>query len=64
MSWNVEEFNILNYKTHPERKQQMFDLINAYDPDIACFQEAVAGENKQAINYLPDMLDTLKFENC
>ena len=63
MSWNVEEFNILNYKTHPERKQQMFDLINAYDPDIACFQEAVAGENKQAINYLPDIVKSLRFKD-
>ncbi|MBS1736564.1 MAG: endonuclease/exonuclease/phosphatase family protein [Bacteroidetes bacterium] len=61
MSWNVEEFNILNYKTHPEKKQQMFDLINAYDPDIACFQEAVAGESKKAINYLPDIIKSLHF---
>ncbi len=63
MSWNVEEFNILNNKTHPEKKQQMFDLINKYDPDIACFQEAVAGENKKAINYLPDIIKSLKFQN-
>jgi endonuclease/exonuclease/phosphatase family metal-dependent hydrolase len=63
MSWNVEEFNILNYKTHPERKQQMFDLINEFDPDIACFQEAVAGENKTAINYLPDIVKSLRFKD-
>ena len=63
MSWNVEFFNILNHKDHPEKKQQMLDLINQYKPDIACFQEVVAGEIKGVINYLPDMLDTLKFEN-
>ena len=63
MSWNVEEFNILNYKTHPERKQQMFDLINTYDPDIACFQEAVAGESKNAINNLSAIVKSLRFKD-
>ena len=63
MSWNVEFFNILNHKDHPEKKQQMLDLINQYKPDIACFQEVVAGEAKGAINYLPDMLDSLKFKD-
>src|ERR1035437_1104250 len=37
MSWNVEQFNILHHKDHPEVKQEMLDLINKYDPDIACF---------------------------
>ena len=63
MSWNVELFNILNYKEHPETRQQMFDLINEYDPDIACFQEVVAGENKDAINYFPDILNALRFKD-
>ncbi|MEO5649143.1 MAG: endonuclease/exonuclease/phosphatase family protein [Ginsengibacter sp.] len=63
MSWNVELFNILNHKEHPEIKQQMFDLINKYDPDIACFQEVVAGENKEAINYLPDIFNALQFKD-
>lgn len=63
MSWNVELFNILNYKTHPEKRQMMFDLINEYDPDIACFQEVVAGENPAAINYLPDILNALSFKD-
>lgn len=63
MSWNVELFNILNYKEHPETRQQMFDLINEYDPDIACFQEVVAGEDKEAINYFPDILNTLRFKD-
>jgi len=61
MSWNVEQFNILHHKDHPEVKQEMFDLINQYDPDIACFQEVVAGEKKGGINYFPDIKKALKF---
>jgi len=61
MSWNVELFNILHYKDHPDKKQRIIDLINKYDPDIACFQEMVAGDNKKAINYFPDILQSLKF---
>lgn len=63
MSWNVELFNINNYKKNPERRQQMFDLINQYDPDIACFQEVVAGEDQEAINYLPDIINALHFKD-
>lgn len=63
MSWNVELFNILHYKDHPEKKQQMIDLINKYDPDIACFQEMVAGDDKKAINYFPDIKNALKFSD-
>lgn len=61
MSWNVELFNILHYKDHPQNKQTIIDLINKYDPDIACFQEMVAGENKKAINYFPTIQKALKF---
>ena len=61
MSWNVELFNILHYKDHPEKKQKIIDLINRYDPDIACFQEMVAGDTKKAINYFPDIFKALKF---
>lgn len=63
MSWNVELFNILHYKDHPEIKKKMIGLINEYDPDIACFQEMVAGENKKAINYFPDIEKQLKFSD-
>ncbi len=63
MSWNVEQFNILHHKDHPEVKQEMFDLINTYDPDIACFQEVVAGENKKAANYFPDIQNALRFKD-
>lgn len=63
MSWNVEFFNILHYKDHPEKKQEIIDLINKYDPDIACFQEMVAGENKKALNYFPDIKNDLRFSD-
>ncbi|MEO8721643.1 MAG: endonuclease/exonuclease/phosphatase family protein [Ginsengibacter sp.] len=63
MSWNIELFNILHHKDHPEKKQKIIDLINLYQPDIACFQEMVAGENKKAINYFPDIRDALKFSD-
>jgi endonuclease/exonuclease/phosphatase family metal-dependent hydrolase len=63
MSWNVEHFNILEHKTHPEKKQQMLDLINEYNPDVACFQEVVGSEtNTDAINYLPDIVNQLHFK--
>lgn len=40
----------------------MLDLINLYQPDVACFQEMVAGErNPKAINYLPDFMEQLRF---
>ncbi len=61
MSWNVEHFDILEYKTHPEKKDQMIDLINQYHPDIACFQEMVGGDDDKAINYLGDFKRRLGF---
>jgi endonuclease/exonuclease/phosphatase family metal-dependent hydrolase len=63
MSWNVEHFDILEHKTHPETKAQMLSLIKAYSPDIACLQEMVAADSfANAINYLPDMLQRTGFE--
>lgn len=60
MSWNVNHFDILEHKTHPEVKQKMIDLINKYQPDIACFQEMVASDSIfPAINYLPDFVKKL-----
>ena len=61
MSWNVEQFNILHHKDHPEVKQEMLDLINQYDPDIACLQEVVAGDKKKGINYFPDIQKAFRF---
>jgi endonuclease/exonuclease/phosphatase family metal-dependent hydrolase len=63
MSWNVEQFNILHHKDHPEVKGEMLDLINYYDPDIACFQEVVAGDKKKGINYFPDIFKALHFND-
>lgn len=60
MSWNVEHFDIIEHKTHPEKKQQMIAAINEIKPDIACFQEMVASDSfPKAINYLPDFLKQL-----
>ncbi len=57
MSWNVEHLDILEHKNHPEKKQQMLQLINDYQPDIACYQEMVGSDkNVKAINYIPDMI--------
>jgi endonuclease/exonuclease/phosphatase family metal-dependent hydrolase len=62
MSWNVESFRILDYKTHPEEKQQMINLINQYKPDIACFQEmSCADSSKTAFYQLRDFVDSLHF---
>lgn len=55
MSWNVAHFNILEHKKHPEKKQEMIDVINEFQPDVACFQEMVGSDSaKPAINYIPD----------
>jgi endonuclease/exonuclease/phosphatase family metal-dependent hydrolase len=62
MSWNVEHFDILEHKTKPENKEKMFDLVNKYQPDIACFQEMVGSDQyPDAINYIPDFLKRLSF---
>jgi len=63
MSWNVEHFDILEYKTHPEIKQKMVQLIKQYQPDVACFQEMVAGDDDRAINYLGDFKRNLQFSD-
>jgi endonuclease/exonuclease/phosphatase family metal-dependent hydrolase len=64
MTWNVEHFDILEHKTHPEVKQQMLSLIKTYQPDIACFQEMVGADTiAKAINYIPAMLQQAGFEN-
>ena len=57
MSWNVEHFDILEHKKHPEVKKEMISLINQYQPDIACFQEMVGSDSvPSAINYIPDFM--------
>jgi endonuclease/exonuclease/phosphatase family metal-dependent hydrolase len=63
MSWNVELFDILEHKTHPEVKQKMLELVNQYKPDVACFQEMVGGDYDRAINYLGDFKRALQFDH-
>src|SRR3978361_375146 len=62
MSWNVEQFDIQQHKTHPELKKEMLELINTYKPDIACFQEMVGGDYNKTINYLGDFKRILQFD--
>ncbi|CAN5316141.1 endonuclease/exonuclease/phosphatase family protein [soil metagenome] len=63
MSWNVEHFGILEHRKHPDVKNKMVDLINVYHPDIACFQEVVAGDDNRAINYVYDLVEKLGFKD-
>ena len=63
MSWNVENFDIGGHKTHPEIKEKMLKLINEYHPDIACFQEMIAGENKKAIYNAADFAKRMGFSD-
>ena len=57
MSWNVELFNLLNYKTAPGKKSEMINLVKELKPDIFCMQEMAAGDSSpKAINYLPDIM--------
>jgi endonuclease/exonuclease/phosphatase family metal-dependent hydrolase len=50
ISWNVAQFDILNYKKDHRIHDKMIDLINQYQPDIACFQEMVAGDSIVDLN--------------
>lgn len=50
MSWNVAQFDILYNKQQPATRGKMIDLINEYKPDIACFQEMVAGDTLVNLN--------------
>lgn len=60
MSWNVEQFNMNSYKKTPQKKQEMIQLINEFNPDIACFQEMVGSDhNATAKNYIPDLVKSL-----
>ena len=64
MSWNVEHFDILEHKKHPEVKKEMISMIKEYQPDIACFQEMVASDSvPSAINYIPDFMVRLNMKD-
>ncbi len=64
MTWNVAQFNIMGDKQHPEVKSQMLNIINDYQPDIACFQEMVA-EDSTITNHghINEFLEKLNFKN-
>ena len=50
MSWNVAQFDIMDYKRRPFKKNAMIDLVNQYQPDVVCFQEMVAGDTLVNLN--------------
>jgi endonuclease/exonuclease/phosphatase family metal-dependent hydrolase len=50
MSWNVAQFDILYNKERPDIRDDMITVINEYKPDIACFQEMVAGDTLVNLN--------------
>jgi endonuclease/exonuclease/phosphatase family metal-dependent hydrolase len=50
MSWNVAQFDILESKKNPATKNKMVELIQQCQPDIACFQEMVAGDSDINLN--------------
>lgn len=62
MSWNVAQFDVLNFpKTH-KVFYQMTDMINENDPDIACFQEVVCSDSLGKSHLkLDTLLGRLKF---
>ncbi len=62
MTWNVAQFNVLNDKKHPEVKNNMLDIINEYQPDIACFQEMVAEDSSiKKHGHMDEFLKTLNY---
>ena len=64
MTWNVAQFNVMEDKIHPTVKKDMIDLINYYQPDIACFQEMVAEDSTvKDHGHMDEFLEKLKFSN-
>jgi endonuclease/exonuclease/phosphatase family metal-dependent hydrolase len=62
MTWNVAQFNVLDDKKHPEVRKQMFDIIERYKPDIACFQEMVAEDSTvRKHGHIDEFLEKLKY---
>ena len=65
MTWNVAQFDVLNNKKHPEVKNQMFDIIEEYRPDIACFQEMVAEDSTiKNHGHIDEFSAKLNFPDC
>ena len=64
MTWNVAQFNIMEDKQHPEVKSHMLNIINEYQPDIACFQEMVAEDSTvKDHGHVDGFLEKLNFKN-
>ena len=64
MTWNVAQFNVMEDEKHPAVKKDMIDLINYYQPDIACFQEMVAEDSTvKDHGHIDEFLQKLKFSN-
>jgi endonuclease/exonuclease/phosphatase family metal-dependent hydrolase len=64
MTWNVAQFDVLNNKKHPEVRNRMFNVINEYEPDIACFQEMVAEDSTVTDHgHMDEFLQKLKFSD-
>jgi endonuclease/exonuclease/phosphatase family metal-dependent hydrolase len=64
MTWNVAQFNTLDNKKHPELQNRMLDLVNEYQPDIACFQEMVAEDSVvKDHGHIDKFLERLKFQD-
>ena len=64
ITWNVAQFNVMEDKNHPEVKKQMIELINEYQPDIACFQEMVAEDSMvKDHGHVDAFLEKLQFKN-
>ncbi len=64
MSWNVAQFDVLNKDKNPETRNRMLDLINEYQPDIACFQEMVAEDSTITDHgHIREFMDKLNFKD-
>lgn len=64
MTWNVAQFNVMGDEKHPAVKKQMLNIINEYQPDIACFQEMVAEDSTITDHgHIDDFLKKLHFDN-
>lgn len=64
MTWNVAQFNIMEDKQHPEVKRGMLNIINEYEPDIACFQEMVAEDSTiKNHGHVDEFLEKLNYKN-
>ena len=62
MSWNVAQFDVLNFKKTHKMFNQMMRLINENQPDVACFQEVVCSDSVgKSFLHLSTILDSLKF---